>query len=120
MTRPIKEVFEEIATWGDADDVAEELRKRGVKGKPDCTTACPMAVYILKETSPDEVGEIEVEGFTTYYGPNQFEQSAIENPKNMWLFVEFFDGGHYPFLRQEEEKQEVPDPPTDADQYPLW
>jgi hypothetical protein len=119
MTRPIVDVFKEIATWGPADSVAEELRKRGIKGKPDCTTACPMAVYILKETSPDEVSELEVEGFNTYYGPDVFSLEVIENPDNMWLFVENFDGGEYPFLRQE-EKEEIPDPPTDPDQYPLW
>lgn len=118
MTRSIQEVFNEIESWG--PNIAEELAKRGIKGRQGCPEKCPMAVFILTQTDPTEVAELEVQGYSTYYGPDQFNMEYIDNPRNMEDFVIGFDEGEYPNLdiNEEEEKEPVPEP--DPDQYPLW
>jgi hypothetical protein len=115
MTRPIAEVFQEIESWG--DDVAGELLRRGIKGKPSCSEKCPMAVYILTQTDPKEIFDIEVEGYCTRYTTDGFDWDYIDNPPNMEDFIMAFDEGEFPDLDISEEKE---DPPTDPDQYPLW
>lgn len=92
MARLIDDVFAEVATWW---NVAHELSKRGIKGTPECTDKCPMAVYIISETSPDEVSKISVDtGETTIWNREGVERK-LENPANMNQFIPDFDEGEY-------------------------
>ena len=99
MSRSIKEIFGEIARW---NDVEHELLKRGIKGQKGCDTRCPMAVYIIGQTSPAEVTEVAVDTYTTTYRtPYMTELDAdfvIDNPENMSDFIIDFDEGDIPSL----------------------
>lgn len=121
MTRSIQEVFAEIESWG--PNIAEELAKRGIKGRVGCPEKCPMAVYILTQTDPTDVAELTVEGYGTFFGPNLYDMQYISNPDNMTEFIEHFDDGAYWSLdvrSDEEDREPEPDQEIDPDQYPLW
>jgi hypothetical protein len=92
MARPVREVLAEISTW---IDIADELAKRGIKGRPNCGKSCPMAVYILGEVSPIEVLSIHVDQWgTDVWGP-EGGCEGFDNPQNMRNFIADFDDGVY-------------------------
>lgn len=98
MTRGIAEVFAEIETW---TNVADELTKRGIKGKPDCSERCPMANYIIGETDPHKVSLVDVQLTSTSYASRVGELDFIDNPVNMSRFIAGFDEGAYPDLAED-------------------
>jgi hypothetical protein len=81
-----------------ADEVAESLRRRGIKGAPECGDRCPIAMLIRQEV-PQSVNDewrspmavdgawfVERTRTTTPDGP-------VNNPPAVEAFIRFFDDG---------------------------
>lgn len=121
MARSVDEVFAEIASW---ESPADELEKRGIKGTPECTDKCPMAVFILAETSRDEVWSISVDNEVTRIYDDAGNKRVIDNPVNMCQFISRFDQGDYRSLCSDpscfsyfDEEDEDEDYDSDVSEY---
>lgn len=79
-----------------AEEVAESLQAKGIKGHPRRADSCPLTNY-LKDIIP-ELGDIRVGDYTIAYGAQ-----TISNPMPAREFVHQFDRGAYSHLELQSE-----------------
>jgi hypothetical protein len=95
------------AFGGSADEIRDNLKKRGIVGIAQHTEDCPLARWMRQELDPRyeeriRVGaeEIEFDGITLFDERNHQEgdDDAIYLPEHIFEFIERVDDHHYPEL----------------------
>lgn len=79
----------------DADQVAETLRQKGIKGKLEKSDCCPIANYLTSRGFIDSDVD-EYDAYGTYDGCRY----EISLPMSVSKFVRYFDKGAYHDLQE--------------------
>lgn len=87
-----------------ADEIAEFLQKKSIKGKTFQSDRCPLAVYLQGQTSDD----IEIDVYGDRINMSTFEEGFIDLVESypvaddtpLYSFIVGFDHGCYPELEE--------------------
>lgn len=97
----VSEALTQLASAGDADDIAKELESHGIKAQPFCAFTCAIAKYI-EMFSGTQVAVFPFGGVLTDLTQDEdgafIGEAECPTPPNVRDFLEAFDGGFYPNL----------------------
>lgn len=108
----VKDVIDHLGKLS-PDDIAETLKKHGVRGRRQFINACPIANYIRQEAAlkPEPYAEVEVlSRFIRVEDRDRYNNEdegitvtsqvyiTIDLPETVQSFIKKFDAGDYPEL----------------------
>lgn len=76
-------------------DIPGFLHKQGIRGYPDDCGACPVAVYVSRETGAVDV---DVQTWSTVVEYCDGTEDVADNPPAVAEFIRSFDNGEFPQL----------------------
>lgn len=97
-------ILQELCQLGKtSDEIASELRRRGIRGTRSQAFLCPIAIVVSRKIERMKTGIFRIAVFVDRMSTQIFTNETtswklklhIDNPQPVMEFVNWFDGGRY-------------------------